>query len=59
MYFIETKAMCCHPHFGQFLGSHQTWREEEVGGFCRFYLAVVNAVLIARTTMNKHRIIHN
>jgi hypothetical protein len=33
MYFIETKAMCCHPHFGQFLGSHQTLEEEDVGIF--------------------------
>jgi hypothetical protein len=30
LYFIETKAMCCHQHFGQFLGSHQTLEEEDV-----------------------------
>ncbi len=30
MYYLETKAMCCHPHFGQFLCSHQTLGEEEV-----------------------------
>jgi hypothetical protein len=33
MYYIETKAMCCHPHFGQFLGSHQTLGEEEIDIF--------------------------
>ncbi len=24
MYYIETKAICCHQQFGQFLGLHQT-----------------------------------
>jgi hypothetical protein len=56
MYYIETKAICCHPHLGQFLGSHQTLGR---GGryFCRFYLAAFNAVFIARTTMTKYMII--
>jgi hypothetical protein len=56
MYYIVTKAICCHPYFGQFLGSYQT-----LGGggiyFCRFYLAAFNAVLIARTIMTKYIII--
>jgi hypothetical protein len=31
MYFnIETEAICCHPHFGQFLDLHQTLGD---GGF--------------------------
>jgi hypothetical protein len=59
MYYIETKAMCCHPHFGQFLGSHQTLGEGGGRYFCRFYLAVFNAVLIARTTNKKYGINHN
>jgi hypothetical protein len=59
MYYIETKATCCHTDFGQFLGSHQTLGEGGGRYFCRFYLAVFNAVLIARTTINTYRIIHN
>jgi hypothetical protein len=55
-YYIEIKAIYCHTNFGQFLGSHQTLKG---GGryFCRFYLAVFNAVSIARATINKYRII--
>jgi hypothetical protein len=59
MYNIETKAICCHSHFGQFLGSLQTLGGGGGGYFCRFYLAVFTAVFIARTTVNKHRIMHN
>jgi hypothetical protein len=49
MDFLETKAICCLTQFGQFLGSHQTLGGG-VGGryLCGFYLAVLNAVLIAR-----------
>ncbi len=57
MYYIETKAICCHPHFGQFLGSHQTLGGGGGRYFRRFYLAAFNAVLIARTTMTKYIII--
>jgi hypothetical protein len=46
MYYIETKTICSHPHFGQFLGSHLTWRGGGGRYFCRFYLAVFNAVLL-------------
>jgi hypothetical protein len=59
MYYIETKAICCHTDFGQFLGSHQSLGGEGGRYFCRFYLAVVNVILIARTTFNKPRIMHN
>ncbi len=59
MYCTETKAICCHPHFGLFLGSHQTLGGGGGRYFCRFYLAVFNAVLIDRTIINKYRIIHN
>ncbi len=59
MYNIETKAICCHSHFGQFLRSLQTLGGGGGRYFCRFYLAVFNAVLIARTTAKTHRIIHN
>jgi hypothetical protein len=45
----------CHTHFGQFLGSHQALGGGGGRYFCRFYLAVLNAVLIARITSNKHR----
>jgi hypothetical protein len=31
-YYIETKAICCHTNFGQFLGSHQT-----LGGGGRYF----------------------
>jgi hypothetical protein len=57
MYHLETKAACCHTHFSQFSGSHQTLGGEEGRYFCRFYLAVYNAVLIARTTINKYIVI--
>jgi hypothetical protein len=59
MYYIETKVVCCHTHFGQFLGSYQTLGRGGGRYFCRFYLTVFNAVLVARTTINKYRIIHN
>jgi hypothetical protein len=59
MYYIETKAICCHTQFGQFLGSHQTSGESGGRYFHGFYLAVFNAVLIARTNINKYRIIQN
>jgi hypothetical protein len=45
MYYVETKAICCHTDFGQFLGSHQTLEGEGGGYFCRFYLAVVKVIL--------------
>ncbi len=59
MYHIEIKTVCCHTHFGQFLGSHQTLGGGVGRYFCRFYLAVYNAVLITKTTINKYIIIHN
>jgi hypothetical protein len=55
MYYMETKAICCHTHFGQFLGSRQKIGGREEKYFCRFYLAV----LIARNSINKYRIIYN
>ncbi len=55
MYYVETTAICCHTHFGQFLGSHQTLGEGGDRCFCRFYLAICNA----RTSINKSRIIYN
>jgi hypothetical protein len=58
MYYIETKAICCHIHFGQFLDSHQTLGGGGDRYFCRFYLAVFNAELIARTISIKHIIMH-
>jgi hypothetical protein len=59
MFYIETKAICCHTHFGQFLGSHQTLGGEGDRYFFIFYLPVFIAVLIAKTTINKYRRIHN
>jgi hypothetical protein len=59
MYYIETKAICCHTKFGQFLGSQQTLRGGGGRYFRGFYLVVFNAVLIARTNINKFRIIQN
>jgi hypothetical protein len=59
MYYIETKAICCHTQFGQFLGSHQTSGGSGGGYFHGFYLAVFNAVLTARSNINKYRIIQN
>jgi hypothetical protein len=59
MYYIETKAICCHTQFGQFLGTHQTLGGGGSRYFCGFYLAIINAVLIARTNINKYRIIQN
>jgi hypothetical protein len=59
MYYLETKAICCHTHFGQFLCSHQTLGGGGDRYFCRFYVEVFNAVLSARTAVNKDRIIHN
>jgi hypothetical protein len=55
MYYLETKEICCHTHFGQFLDSHQTLGGEGGRYFCRFYLAIFNT----RTTINKYRIIYN
>jgi hypothetical protein len=52
MCYIETEAICSHPLFGQFIGSHQTWGEV----FCRFYLAVFNAVLITITVPDATRV---
>jgi hypothetical protein len=51
-------AICCHTQFGQFLGSHQTLGGGGGRNFRGFYLAVFNAVLIARNYINKYRIIH-
>jgi hypothetical protein len=58
MYYIETKAICYHTNFGQFLGSHQTLGGGGGRYFRGFYLAVLNAVLIAEITINKYRITH-
>jgi hypothetical protein len=58
-YYLETKAICCHTHFGPFLDSHQTLGGGGDRYFFRFCLEVFNAVLIARTAINKYRIIHN
>ncbi len=41
------------------LGSHQTLGGGGGRYFCRFFFAVFNAVLIARPTITKYRIIHN
>jgi hypothetical protein len=42
------------------LGSHQTWGGGRDNIFVDFtYLTVFNALLIARTTINKYRLIHN
>jgi hypothetical protein len=44
VYNLETKAICCHTHFGLFLGSYWTWgggeglEEEEVGIFVDYIL---------------------
>ncbi len=57
MYYIETTAICCHTHFGQFFGSHQTLGGGIGRHFCRFYLAVL--MQYSRTTIDKYRIIHN
>jgi hypothetical protein len=38
-YFIETKAKCCHPHFGQFLVCIRHGGGG-AGKFCRFKLIV-------------------
>jgi hypothetical protein len=47
MYNKETKAICYHTHFGQFLDSHQPLG----GGGGRYFLEILsfsfNAVLIA------------
>jgi hypothetical protein len=56
MYYIETKAICCHTYFGQVLGSRQTLGGGGGRYLCRFYLAVFNVGLIAR--INKYIIIH-
>jgi hypothetical protein len=57
MYYVETKAICCHTQFGQFLGSQQTFGGGGGRDFCGFYLAVFNAVLTARTNIKIYRII--
>jgi hypothetical protein len=49
MYYLETKAVCCHTHFVQFLGPHQTLGGGGGRYFCRFYLTI----FYARTTINK------
>jgi hypothetical protein len=59
MYYIETMEICCYTQFGQFLGSHQTMGGGGGRYFHRFYLAVFNAILIARTNINKYRIKQN
>jgi hypothetical protein len=59
MYYTETKAISCHTQFDQFLGSHQTLGGGGGRYFCGFYLAVFNAVLIARTNINKYKIIQS
>jgi hypothetical protein len=51
MYYIETKAICCHTHFGQFLGSHHALGGGGDSDFLIFYLAVFNSVLITRTNL--------
>jgi hypothetical protein len=33
-YYIETKAICCHTQFGQFLGSYQTLKKGGGRYFC-------------------------
>jgi hypothetical protein len=59
MYYLETKAICFHTNFGQFLASHQNLGGGGGRYFLRFYLAVFNSVLIGETAINKYRIIHN
>jgi hypothetical protein len=45
--------------FDQFLGSHQALGGGGGRDFCGFYLAVFNAVLVARSDTNNSRIIQN
>jgi hypothetical protein len=48
MYYIETKAICFHPHQGNFLVHIRLWGVGVGEGkyFFRFYLAVFNAPAI-------------
>jgi hypothetical protein len=54
MYYIETKLYTLWPvcRFTSDFGRRSRY-------FCRFYLAVFNAVLTTRITITKYRIRHN